>query len=978
VRLEKGGSITGVVRDGRTRRPVPGARVAVRAGLLQAGGWQEEAARNETTADAEGRFRLDDIGRAPVGLLVRAPGFDPADKPARQGESVEVFLFPGATLAGTVRDDDGRPVKDAAVRAQEDRSSMALPSERTDARGEFVIPGVSAGRYTVVAREGGRAPGIAVTAVEPEAETRVEVLLSEGGFVTGRIVDPAARPLAGRLRLETVDDQPLASSASEAIAADAKADGTFALGPLPPGVLGIGISAPRHASRRVEATTTRRGAADLGDVVLETGLAIRGRVRDLEGHGLEGASVRARLRRPGERRLGEATSEADGEFVVAGLEAGPYWLTAELSGYAAAHANAQPGGDPVDLAMELGGEIAGQVVGAPGQPAEDATISAESEAEGEVFSASGLADEGEGRFVLRDLRAGRYVVQARAAGKGEATVSGVRVVAGTRTDVGTLRLAGGGIVRGTVVDVDGRGIPGARVVAERDLSMQTGDLEAQTGSSGAFEIRGVPAGKVRVLTSHPAYASPPKPEVVEVDAEKEPVPVRIVLLEGARIEGHAAHRDGRPFASGRIFVRSLVSGADRVGEVPPPVRPDGSFAIDHVSSGPTQVTLLAPSSAGGLMGLASREVLLGDGETTAVDFSLRDVVVAGTVTRAGQPAPGVRVSLRSLEGAAMTLYTGVGSGGVETRGGLPFFAATSREDGAYELVVFTPGRTRVGLEAVSGTERYPDRQVVVPDVDRFELDLEIGAAQVTGVVVDKDGGEPVADARVRLGRSSASTGPDGRFALAAEPGERQLGATAPGRKYALLTLNVPVDGLSDVRVEMERGLEIRGRVVDAAGRSAPNLEVTATAASEVYVETVWTLGDGSFRVGGLGQEPCTLATGSDLAGWAVRGNVMPGGEPVTLTLRPGGRVAVRAVGDERVPVKDASAYVQRVDGLPVSLPGDSGATDANGLAEIGTPAGLVEIEASTRDRTGRASVSVAAGATVPLEIVLQAPAHKQP
>jgi hypothetical protein len=94
---------------------------------------------------------------------------------------------------------------------------------------------------------------------------------------------------------------------------------------------------------------------------------------------------------------------------------------------------------------------------------------------------------------------------------------------------------------------------------------------------------------------------------------------------------------------------------------------------------------------------------------------------------------------------------------------------------------------------------------------------------------------------------------------------------------------------------------------------------------------------------------------------------------VTLTLRPGGRVAVRVLGADGRPVKDAYPYVQRVDGLPVWIPGGSSATDANGLVEVGVPAGVVEIEAATRGQTGRGSVAVTAGATVPLEIVLQAP-----
>ncbi len=87
------------------------------------GGWEDEATRDETTTDARGRFRLDGIGRAPVGIVARAPGFDEVLRDARAGETVELFLFPGATLAGTVRDDDGRPVKGAVVRTASSRSA---------------------------------------------------------------------------------------------------------------------------------------------------------------------------------------------------------------------------------------------------------------------------------------------------------------------------------------------------------------------------------------------------------------------------------------------------------------------------------------------------------------------------------------------------------------------------------------------------------------------------------------------------------------------------------------------------------------------------------------------------------------------------------------------------------------------------------------------------------------------------------------
>ena len=52
-------------------------------------------------------------------------------------------------------------------------------------------------------------------------------------------------------------------------------------------------------------------------------------------------------------------------------------------------------------------------------------------------------------------------------------------------------------------------------------------------------------------------------------------------------------------------------------------------------------------------------------------------------------------------------------------------------------------------------------------------------------------------------------------------------------------------------------------------------------------------------------------TGGDLPGWAVRGGVTPGDEPVTLALRPGGRIAVRALDADGRPVKDAYPEVQK-------------------------------------------------------------------
>jgi len=138
-----------------------------------------------------------------------------------------------------------------------------------------------------------------------------------------------------------------------------------------------------------------------------------------------------------------------------------------------------------------------------------------------------------------------------------------------------------------------------------------------------------------------------------------------------------------------------------------------------------------------------------------------------------------------------------------------------------------------------------------------------------------------------------------------------------------------------------------------------------------------TLADGSFRIDGLGAQPYTLETGGDLPGWAVRGGVTPGDEPVTLALRPGGRIAVRVLSADGQPIKDAYPEVRRIGGLPVVMPGGSGSTDASGFVEIGAPTGLLEVEVGTGALTGRGTVTVRAGETAPLSVVLQ-PEPKKP
>lgn len=1005
IRLAKGAAVTGVVLDGTTRAPVPGARVGLDRGLALPTDWEERATRNEAVADAKGAFRLDGLGRGALTLLARAPGYGAGRREGvRPGARVELFLFPGATLRGTVRDEAGRPVKGASVRLQGDGWTSPAPIETSDASGAFVVAGVEPGEYLVVAREGARAPAIDTVVVPARGDATVELTLGGGGFVRGRVVDGAGQPLAGaRVRVATFEDRGLPGFLAEALGGASAGDGTFALGPLPSARLGLAVSLARYAPRRLEADVATRQSVDLRDVVLDPGLAIRGRVRDREGNGVAFALVSAQQGFAGaslgaDASTGEAESESDGSFVIAGLKPGAHQVSASLPGFASASRSAEPGGEPVQLLLEPGGSVVGRVVDANGQPIDGATVHGNSATQPpggpgwRFFYASSGGAEGDGRFVARDVAADTYSVTVRAAGQGEGSVANVKVAAGRDTDLGTVTLGSGGRVVGSVVDSEGEAVPGASVLVERDVNVHTGMLTAQTDSAGSFEVRGVPPGKVDVIARHPAYVGG-RARGVEVDPEKEPAPVRIVVTRGGRIEGRARHRDGGPFTGARVQVYAERGGGIPGGLDYAATGADGSFVLEHVPAGPLKVNLMTFVSshpmAGGspgltiLAGVATRAAEAREGETTTVDITTREVIVAGRVTRGGQGAAGVQVNVMTNDSGGLMSFMGPDSPrATAPPAGPPPFTATSREDGSFELLVFGPGHAWVNLKAEASRQSYPGREVDVPDAERYELDLELGEATVSGTVVEQATGAPVPEATVAL-RQPGPEGPfkggsgvsaDGRFAIGSETGEFVLEASAPGFRAESLAITVGSAGLADLRLELERGLEIAGRLVDSAGRPVSGMGVVASD-PETGRGGRWqysnTQPDGSFRLSGLAGKPYVVASGSELNGFALRSAVTPGGEPITLALRPGGRVLLRVVGPDGQPVAELYPRVMAWDGVRLDVPGvRANPTGVPGEYELNAPAGNVGLQVGWDKVYGTASATVRAGETTRAEMKL--------
>ena len=170
--------------DGRT----PAAGALVRAEGKTVGRWVE--------AGADGRFRITD-GPTPTTRMVADAGeTGRAEAPVRAAEPVTLVLARPAVLAGRIVDArSGAPVPRARVEARGDSHTELA---RSGPDGRYRISGIAPGRYRVTADERTRVPYSRDDVLaEAGRTTTVDLPLTLGATVSGRVVDERGAPVAG-------------------------------------------------------------------------------------------------------------------------------------------------------------------------------------------------------------------------------------------------------------------------------------------------------------------------------------------------------------------------------------------------------------------------------------------------------------------------------------------------------------------------------------------------------------------------------------------------------------------------------------------------------------------------------------------------------------------------------------------------------------------------------------------------------------
>ena len=470
---------------------------------------------------------------------------------------------------------------------------------------------------------------------------------------------------------------------------------------------------------------------------------------------------------------------------------------------------------------------------------------------------------------------------------------------------------------GHVVDGDGKPVKGAEVRVSDQL--RGGDAAAErraaSDDKGAFRVGGLAASRYRVEV-RPPDALVERREAIELARGRTLDLGTFRARPGLALSGTVTGDDGEP-VEGLALRAFRRLGQGRALERRGTTDAEGRFRLGGLAEGRYDLDV-DPKSAGAWLP-AEREDLAVPGPPVELKLE-RGAIVRGTATGPDGTAP---------EGLAVWAL----AGGDRRRGPAGRATIEDRAAGTYQIEGLPPGP--VTVRAAARGLAPADSELLELDAgeERGGLALRLARGlRLTGSVVSKDGGAPLAGATVEVegaaapredeGARAASldaatvSGTDGRFALdGLAAGQVALTARHPDFAPATQVVVVGEEDPEPVRIALGAGATVEGTVTKAGGEPAPGIRVEALGESpggrdEPLAGTL-TGADGGYRLahlpagagtvvrrGGTSalddqeRRSVALADGATVRvdfvlGNRVEGTVRRGGLPV-----PGARVAL--------------------------------------------------------------------------------------
>jgi uncharacterized protein (DUF2249 family) len=718
-------------------------------------------------------------------VTARSPAAAPVAAPLDLGV---VTLKRGFTLRGLVESDLGEPLPGVALTTFPTPMASQTETFRAQSKedGRFEMTGLREGEVLVAPRlKGHYSENLTLSAGDQD----VRIVMPRVGSIAGRLVNERGEPVKGA----SVALRGKGRLAGRGLGSRTFQTSDFVWDELPPVVAHLRITARGYRAKTLEDISIASGqTTEMGEIVLDQGRTLSGRVFDGKGAPIAQAGVVARLTGTYDQ-VGEM-SDAQGQFSIGGLLSGTTDVEASATGYAPLSTKVEITSDadpePLRLVLDKGGLVQGTVRTRRGQAVTAAVVTLSPKTVRPTWSRRATTDA-RGAFELKDLPGGPVVVSVLGAQGG-----------------------GGGFANG----------PGGQFqpIMSLELDLRPGETARADMVLREIEILG------RVLGASP--------------------------VEGLRVSFRNNRGAGMGYGDGRTGgIVPTTSGAPRFRAT---TEASGQFRLVVDEAGPYSVSVETTQNPPATLLRRTVEIpeLPPDVNEYAVDLTITGVRMAGTVVDkdSGRPIPGAMVGAGTggMSGVDGRFETYVAPGPVDVtvtaqryeRGQFKISVTEGLPEQKFELLRFVPSDDRVLAGVVRGANGAPASlaSIVAIPLDPGKKQRLFGQADASGRFSweNAEPGPYVVWATLgieRAGRSVGKTGPD-PVEVRLEPtipvtyevvdeGGNRLGDNQP------LSV-VSIDGLPSSRVlENGEGFLPPGRVVVTGGNGTQS----GTATVEVRV-----------------------------------------------------------------------------------------------------------------------------------------------
>ncbi|HEX6096863.1 MAG TPA: carboxypeptidase regulatory-like domain-containing protein [Thermoanaerobaculia bacterium] len=487
----------------------------------------EEAGIAATSVANDGRFEFRYVRQDQCGVPFRILTRDPSTGAVRSvtssvrvaGEQIvmDIALFGKGTIAGTVKDLQGRPVAGASVTALSDTDAQTSGSGVTDADGKYSISGVAVGTVRVTAAKGAGAGHSAGRLDRAGTTATINVTLDGGSVNAKGKVYRVERGVS-----TVIPQQPVVFSIKQGgeylpvAVAETSTTGNYEFTGMPTGE--YRISAALNTRDKGEFTgTAAAGQTVSRDVIISI------------PEGL--ATVSGIVKLPDGSPAAEAVVSIDGRGILAGSD-GRFTVTQVLvkpnvaQEILAATRDGLRTGRNTIIVNEANQTLSNVVITLSGLGVLEITVTDSAKnpiADQEVAllgncnnpcGCVAVKTNSQGRARFENLPIGRITARVTRTGAGyvDQVQTAVSLTRDGETAFGVLSFPGVGSVAGIVLDPAGKPTLGADVylrskVFDEDSCSLVGGVShrVRTDESGRFQFNGVNIGNVSVTATHPFF-----------------------------------------------------------------------------------------------------------------------------------------------------------------------------------------------------------------------------------------------------------------------------------------------------------------------------------------------------------------------------------------------------------------------------------------------------------------------------------------